>query len=132
MQALKQRLGAIRAGTPEGSLARNLADQVYYAARDNIATNVPGYSAAMQDYQTASGRIGQTTKQLRLSTGALDSTIEARLLGRSPAARSATQTLMQYDPRLRAALAGRAEGRAAAPWMPHGFVRRLTEVVPPG
>lgn len=123
MLALKQRLGAVRAGTPEGSLARNVADQVYHAARDNIADNVSGYGDAMRDYQAASGRIQNTTKQLGLSTCALDSTIEARLLGRSPAVRSATQTLMQYDPRLRAALAG----AAAAPWVPGGFVRRLTE-----
>jgi hypothetical protein len=101
-----------------------LADQVYHAARDNVAANVPGYGA-MQDDQTAPGRIGQTTKQLGSKYRRWTARLRLGFLGRSPAARSATQKLMQCAPRLRAALAG----GAAAPCVPRGFVRRLTEGV---
>lgn len=54
---LKQAIGEIRMETKQGTLARNVADDIYNAAKEEIVEQAPAYAKTMQGYQKASEQL---------------------------------------------------------------------------
>ena len=68
--ALKQKIGDIRAGTDFHSPSRIVADQVYNAIKKEIISQAPEYADVMKGYEAASAQLIEVEKALSLGNKA--------------------------------------------------------------
>lgn len=66
LDALKKAIGDIRDSLPFGTPARNVANNVYGAVRQQITDQAPGYAKVMKDYEEASALISEIEGTLSL------------------------------------------------------------------
>lgn len=64
LDALKQRIGDLRDGTPFGSPERRVADNIYNSIKRQIQDQAPTYSKVMKEYSEASELIGELERSL--------------------------------------------------------------------
>ena len=80
LDALKQRIGAIRESLPfEDKSARAAVDNIYASIKKEIATKAPIYSKTMQDYTQASEVLEEVTRSLSLNEKATADTALRKL-----------------------------------------------------
>lgn len=80
LDALKQRIGAIRESLPfEDKSARAAVDNIYASIKKEIATKAPIYSKTMQDYTQASKVLEEVTRSLSLNEKATADTALRKL-----------------------------------------------------
>ena len=80
LDALKQRIGAIRESLPfEARSARTAVDNVYNSIKKEIQAKAPNYAKAMQDYVKASELIDEVTRALSLNDRATADTAMRKL-----------------------------------------------------
>lgn len=76
LDALKQKLGAIRDGTQYGTPDRLIADNVYKAVYKTITDQAPEYAKVMKGYEEASNLIREMEKTLSINPKAsIDTTL---------------------------------------------------------
>lgn len=129
LDALKQRIGAIRESLPiEARSSRAAVDGVYNSIKRQIESEAPEYAKAMRDYTQASDLIDEITRSLSLNDRATADTAMRKLqsvmrnnVNTNYGARAAAmQALEQQGGReLVPALAG----QALNDWMPRGIQR---------
>lgn len=125
--ALKQSIGDIRQAHKQGTAARDVANEAYRAARDEITRQVPGYADTMRDYGHASDAIGEMRRTLSVNDKAstdttlrkLQSTMRNNVNTNYGQRTRLLDELAQYEPNLPAALAGQALNAN----MPRGLAR---------
>lgn len=66
LDALKKAIGDVRDALPFGTPARNVANNVYGAVRQQITDQAPGYAKVMKDYEEASALINEIEGTLSL------------------------------------------------------------------
>lgn len=66
LDALKKAIGDVRDTLPFGTPARNVANNVYGAVRQQINDQAPGYAKVMKDYEEASSLINEIEGTLSL------------------------------------------------------------------
>lgn len=118
--SLKQAVGEIRQGTPQGSQARLVADRVYNSVKDQIAKQAPAYEKTMRDYSEASKQLSEITKTFSLGEKASTDTALRKLqsimrnnVNTNYGARAKlADVLAQYEPNLPAMIAGQTMGTA--------------------
>lgn len=79
MDKLKQGIGEIRDSLEYGSPARNAADEIYGAVRNEVARQAPDYARTMADYEEASKLIKELEKSLSINKNALPDTTLRKL-----------------------------------------------------
>jgi hypothetical protein len=79
MDALKRAIGEIRQSTQPGTLARNIADDVYNSIKSEISRQVPEYAKVMDDYSNASDKINDLQKTFSLGERAAPDTTARKL-----------------------------------------------------
>ena len=80
LDALKQRIGAIREATPfEARDVRAAVDNVYNSVKRQIEAQAPTYAKTMKDYSEASDLINQISKSLSLNDRATADTAMRKL-----------------------------------------------------
>lgn len=129
LDALKQRIGAIRESLPfEARSSRAAVDGVYNSIKRQIEAEAPEYATAMRDYTQASDLIDEITRSLSLNDRATADTAMRKLqsvmrnnVNTNYGARAAAmQALEQQGGRdLVPALAG----QSLNDWMPRGIQR---------
>ncbi len=130
--ALKQSVGDIRQRAQQGTSERRVADTIYRTIRDEIATQVPEYAAAMRDYANASDQIGEMRRTLSLNDKATTDTAARKLLSAMRNNVNANfgererlvNTLAGHEPDLVPALAGMSMNSLA----PRGLARVTSPV----
>jgi len=126
VDALKQKLGDILGGQPQGTPEHAVASQIYNVVKDQIVKQDPRYATIMKNYADASDLIHEMESTLSAKTGApidttlrkLDSVMRNNVNANFDQRYNLATQLAQYGaPDLMPALAG----RAAASWPPRGI-----------
>lgn len=129
LDALKQRIGAIRESLPiEARSSRAAVDGVYNSIKRQIESEAPEYAQAMRDYTQASDLIDEITRSLSLNDRATADTAMRKLqsvmrnnVNTNYGARAAAmQALEQQGGR---ELAPALAGQSLNEWMPRGIQR---------
>lgn len=125
--AMKRALNEVRKPTQQGTLERNVTQNVYNGVRDEIQRQVPEYAHAMTDYSNMSDLITEMRRTMSISDKAmpdttlrkLQSTMRNNVNTNYGARERLLDEMATHEPNLPAALAGQSLNS----WAPRGLAR---------